>query len=210
MMTAASARDLVANTVAQLLGNIIRPVYRLSQEERQNDPETLRKNRHILRQITPGIVRKAVEKDVERVADQRWKDKIKRLEKEMKDMKEDLKVSVSEKTDAIVPLSYYSLVNVSSDSFAKASQQLSNSLKLVATHVSFATSPWDYCYELLSESNAVASNFSLTRNQQKALILSHIPSFSTQHHLLSRTENLVALFSLVAQYSTRAKTRIQL
>jgi hypothetical protein len=72
-MTAASARDLVANTVAQLLGNIIRPVYRLSQEERQNDPDTLRKNRHILRQITPGIVRKAVEKDVERVTEQRWK-----------------------------------------------------------------------------------------------------------------------------------------
>jgi hypothetical protein len=155
-------------------------------------------------------VLKALGVDFSKVIGPALSKKFHEIDKKLAVLSENSTSRISEKTDAVLPLKFYPLRDASEELYAKAVGLLSNAIKMINSHVSFVSSPFDWVFELLSECNSLASNFHLSEKQQIGLILSHIPAYSDVYNILNRAENIYALYEIVSAYSTRTHTRLEL
>jgi hypothetical protein len=197
--------------VAMLLRNITIPVWELSDPDPARDNIRIRdRTKNRLDRITSNEVLKALGVDFSKVIGPALSKKFHDIDKKLAVLSENSTSRISEKTDAVLPLKFYPLQDASEELYAKAVGLLSNAIKMINSHVSFVSSPFDWVFELLSECNSLASNFHLSEKQQIGLILSHIPAYSDVYNILNRAENIYALYEIVSAYSTRTHTRLEL
>ena len=86
--------------------------------------------------------------------------------------------SLVEKPQSLYPNEVYAVDDVADDIYIKAASAMANMVKTTERSMSFKESPYNYVLELCGNSNAVASNYGLSKNQQRLLILSHVPATS--------------------------------
>ena len=84
---------------------------------------------------------------------------------------------------------------------------MANMVKTTERSMSFKESPYNYVLELCGNSNAVASNYGLSKNQQRLLILSHVPATSDVYKELKDLQTLDSLFHFTNISASATLTR---
>ncbi len=112
----------------------------------------------------------------------------------------------TEKKDSITPNASYPVVGAEEDLVRKGNLVLTASMKVVEKKVTFDKEPYNYILHLCLESNKVAISHKLNQPQQRAMILSHIPSSEPEYSYLDSEPTLSGIFAIVSVMSNRILT----
>ena len=115
--------------------------------------------------------------------------------------------SLVEKPQSLYPNEVYAVDDVADDIYIKAASAMANMVKTTERSMSFKESPYNYVLELCGNSNAVASNYGLSKNQQRLLILSHVPATSDVYKELKDLQTLDSLFHFTNISASATLTR---
>jgi hypothetical protein len=116
----------------------------------------------------------------------------------------------TEKKDQLaVLLTYPPDPGASPEVYRKALAQSNNAIRVIEKTYTYATDPFNYVMMICRESNKLAADFYLSKNQQRNLILEHVP-ISAEYNYLKQAKSLEDLFLTVSTLSTQAVTRASL
>ena len=116
----------------------------------------------------------------------------------------------TEKKDQLQTLlTYPPEPGASPDTYRKALAQSNHSIRVIEKSYTFTADPFNYVMMICRESNKLAADFYLSKNQQKNLILEHVPT-SVVYNYMKKSTSLEDLFLIVSTLSTHAVTRASL
>lgn len=218
----------------QMFKHLVKPIAVLNDpDKRELDEERERVVEHIA-EITPNNVRQALnasllateeglrEYVLEAVMDIRERSRLeldevrnsfhherKLLKTRLERLEENEKLTnriTTEKKDSITPNASYPVVGAEEDLVRKGNLVLTASMKVVEKKVTFDKEPYNYILHLCLESNKVAISHKLNQPQQRAMILSHIPSSEPEYSYLDSEPTLSGIFAIVSVMSNRILT----
>jgi hypothetical protein len=112
-----------------------------------------------------------------------------------------------EKCDEVKPNLFYPRNPCDEDTYRKALIQLNSRVKILEKSMTFKSDPFNFAQSIASESNTVAKDFSLSKLQQRALILSYLPNTEPQFRVLSLEGTLEGVMKTISTVSSAVMTR---
>ena len=218
----------------QMLKHVAKPVSNLNEPTTRDDERYLQRNREHLAKITPNNVRRALQQSLQptevslkeftrntvREVRREYEREIAAMRNEMQQredtfaarlqrLEENEKLSSrvsTEKKDKVVINPFYPSIRADEDLVRKAGLVLSSQIKIVETKITFDKDPFNFLFHLCLESNKVAATHNLTKDQQRDLILNHIPSSEPEYAYINREPTLQGIFSVVSTMASKIMT----
>jgi hypothetical protein len=200
-----TTRDRIERHLSQVTPRNIRAAF-----QDQIEPAELR-----LKEYTDSIVKKVQDEmhlvyitHVEALKEE-LDDEKKLLVERLQRLEENERLSTritTEKKDTIAPNSVYPSVPADEDLVRKAGLVLAARVKIVERKITFDKEPYNFLFHLCLESNKVAFTHSLTQDQQRDLVLSHIPSSEPEYTYMSMEPTLGGMFNMVSTMASRVMT----
>ena len=218
----------------QMFKRLAKPIAVLNDPERRDLPEERERVQEHLAEVTPSNVRRALltsllateenlrdyvldavmeireasKRELEEVQLAFYEDRH-RLKSRLKRLEENEKLSnriTTEKKDSVKPNPSYPTIPASEDLVRKAALVMAANIRIVERKITFDKEPFNFLYHLCLESNKVAATHNLTKDQQRDLILSHIPSSEPEYNYIAIEKSLSGIFAIVSTMSNSVLT----
>lgn len=217
-------------------GNLYRPfmrlskvAYRMNDPNTRDDPDVQERNKQHLRRLTTEEVERGLERSLQphterlqeamvrtigtvvgnlesRILETVEREVGERLKRVEENEQLSSRVHVEKKDEVRVLDVYPPEPGASNEAYQRAIMHSVGVVKVIERTVTFQAQKFNFVYLLCKESNKIASNFGLSKNQQLELIYSHIPPGPVSE-ILKIEPDLVTLFKIVSTYSTIAVTK---
>jgi hypothetical protein len=114
----------------------------------------------------------------------------------------------TEKKGALRPLLLYPDEDEEADepTFRDAAVVMEKGVRVIEKRTAFYQEPWNYQLELCMLSNKIAASHELSMDQQMDLVMRHVPTTSAEYAIIEKCDNLLDLFAIVSQFSSRILT----
>ena len=198
--------------LSSVITHIVKPVANLMDPTKRDDPGTRARNIQHLNELDEQIISNAL---YEEPVIKGLLSNHAIMRREIDRLKTESRTSaraLAEKTGALSPNAdyMYPLTHANETAFAAAVKAMQAKVRVIERGTTFQQAPYNFVAELCSESNNVASNFALSKDQQRELILSYVPSQSPTYHALKRSGTLEGIFRAATDGSSKICTRAEL
>jgi hypothetical protein len=205
--------------LAGLLTHIVKPVRTTLDKTAREDDDRLARGVSHLDRIKVSTVRRALRSDETILATNKKLAEMQimmmTLNNEIAHLKSEQKITTlasSEKSGKVTPnpVHTYPSHDCSDESYQAAVKNMGILVKVIEKNNAFAADQYNHALEICASSNEIASNFGLSQEQQRRLILSALPSNSEIYLELSMITDLAQCFRIVSQNSSSLLTRGEL
>jgi len=192
-----------------LMSHMTKPISVLLDVNQRNNPEAIERSNQHLNKIRPSAVQIAL-KSEQIIREQSTKldvlmQQMNMLSDEFGKLKFESQVSRHAITDKIGKLranpdyTYPGENNRCSDeNWVKAVKSMEANFKNLEKTLSFNDNVYNFALQLSSYSNIIAANYGLSKEQQKKLVLTFIPTMSALYNDLSMTSSLEKMFDQIS------------
>ncbi len=198
--------------LSSVIMHMTKPIANIIDPEKRDDPEYLARNMRHLEEINEDMISRALyaEPVIKELLTS-----VSAINRELGRLRTESRTSaraLAEKTGAIIPNPdhTYPAAMASETMYTAAMKAMQLKVRVIERGCTFQQAPYNFIAELCAESNNVASNFGLTREQQRELILSYVPSQDPTFHALKRMGTLEGIFRAATDGSSKICTRAEL
>lgn len=202
--------------LSRIITHVTKPLMNVWDRAKRDDEQQKERAMRHLNKVTHGNIQQALAMEpLLQDHDRRNQMVLMALEKIMSDV-ENLKIEAKgrnttqyEKLREIQINPVYPPDETLSPHYPAAVKAFSQAVDQVRASIGFTESPYDFLLEICGHSNAVASNYGLTQDQQRLLILSVIPSTHVLSKELAMLEDLRQVFKFANMQSSIVQTRAE-
>jgi hypothetical protein len=113
---------------------------------------------------------------------------------------------LTEKRDEIKPLAKYPIRPADEETLRKAISQLNNRVKVIEKSMTYRSDKYNFVQAVAAESNTIARDYALNKEQQRNLILSYLPNTEYFYRVLNLDKSLAGTLATISTFSTNVVT----